>query len=370
MNSTRWIRSAVGAGILAAAVALVVGIAGCEKKASDQSAQSGSGASTNTGSAGNKTASKSNDAAGAKAATSKASKYVVGVIAKSTENPVFLAAKTGAEDAAKDLSIKYGVAIEARWLTPVNEDAAKQAENIEQLVAQSVDGICISCTDGKVLKKPIDDAVSRGVVVVTFDSDSPESNRMAYYGIDDVEAGRAVMRELAEAMGTGGPVAILGGNQTAPNLQARIRGVREELDKLKDRGFTLKKEFYHAENANDAKAMLEQSQTANPDIAGWAMVGGWPLFTQGALDKIADKAKVVSVDTLPAQLGYVKNGQCYALIGQDCYGWGYESVRMVIEKVIEGKTPKDKINHFNLKVVKKDNVSEVEGLWDKWLKKK
>lgn len=296
---------------------------------------------------------------------------VIGVIAKSQSNPVFIAARTGAEDAARDLSKKYGIEIKANWQTPVSEDAQKQSQYMEQLVSQGVDGIAISCTDGQVLQKPIDDAVSKGVTVVTFDSDSPNSKRMAYYGINDADAGRAVMRELAKAMGdNGGKVAILGGNQTAPNLQARIKGVKEELDTLKDKGFVLDKVYYHKETANDAAAELQRVQTANPDIAGWAMVGGWPLFTQNALDGVYDKAKVAAVDTLPEQLGYVKKGQVQALIGQDCYGWGYESVRMIVEKLVEKKNPAKQVNNFELKVVNQANVAEVEGTWQKWLGKK
>jgi ribose transport system substrate-binding protein len=298
----------------------------------------------------------------------------IGVIAKSESNPVFQAAKTGAEDAGKELTTALapeGVEVKIVWRTPVSEDAPTQAQYLEQLVSQGVDGIAISCTNGDLLTPPIDEAVSKGVVVVTFDSDAPRSKRLAYYGIDDVAAGKAVMRELAKAMGdTGGPVAILGGNQTAPNLQARIRGVREGLDALKDKGFTLKNTYYHKETAVDGAAAVQQAQTANPDIAGWAMVGGWPLFTQNALDGVADKAKVVSVDTLPEQLDYVRKGQVQALIGQDCYAWGHESVKILVDKIHRKKDPAATVIHFDLAVVTKDNVEQYAGLWEKWLGRK
>lgn len=296
---------------------------------------------------------------------------VIGVIAKSQSNPVFQAARTGAEDAARELSKQLGVEVKVNWQTPVNEDAQTQAKYIEQLVSQGVDGISVSCTDGNVLKGPIDAAVAKGVVVVTFDSDSPQSKRMAYYGIDDVEAGRAVMRELAKAMGgKGGPIAVLAGNQTAPNLQARVKGVKEELEKLKDKGFTLKQVYYHKETPADAAAMVQQVQNANPEISGWAMVGGWPLFTENALNGVYDKAKVVSVDHLQTELGYVRSGQVQALIGQDCYGWGHETVKMLVDKIHSGKNPAKVINTFELAVVTKDNVDKYDGLWNKWLGKK
>src|SRR5687767_14567915 len=60
--------------------------------------------------------------------------YTIGLVAKSQNNPVFLAAKTGAEDAAKDLGKSMGVTIKIDWQTPMQEDAQKQAALIEQLV--------------------------------------------------------------------------------------------------------------------------------------------------------------------------------------------------------------------------------------------
>lgn len=297
--------------------------------------------------------------------------YRIGVIAKSQSNPVFQAARTGALDAGEELSKKYGVDIKVEWRTPVNEDAQQQAQYVEQLASQGFDAIAISASDANVLTSAVNSAIDRGVVVMTFDSDIPASKRMAYYGINDEEAGRAVMRELAKAMGDkGGKIAILSGNQNATNLNARIAGVKEELAKLKDKGFTLKEVYFTKETASDAAAMIQQVQTANPDIAGWAMVGGWPLFTQNALDGVYDKAKIVSVDHLPEELNYVKNGQVSALIGQDCYGWGYQSVVMLMDKLQNNKSPDKVINNFQLAIVTKDNVSEYEGLWNKWLRKK
>lgn len=294
--------------------------------------------------------------------------YVFGVIAKSQANPVFQAARTGAMDAARDLSAKHGVKVEINWRTPNNEDAQQQAQFLEQLASQGVDGITVSCSDGKVLKGAIDSAVGKGVDVVTFDSDSPDSKRFAYYGIDDVEAGREVMRQLAKAMGEKGTVAILGGNQNATNLQARVRGVKEEAGKFPN--IKVKDTYYHQETAAAAAAKVQEVQSANPDITGWAMVGGWPLFTKNALDGVYEKAKVVSVDHLPEQLGYVKSGQVQALIGQDCYGWGYRTVEMLFDKAHSNKKPEQVINTFKLQIVTKDNAAEFEGIWDKWLGKK
>lgn len=293
--------------------------------------------------------------------------YEIGVIAKSNSNPVFQAAKTGAEDAARDLGKKLGVEIKINWRTPNSEDAQQQSQYMEQLAAQGVAGIAVSCSDGQVLKSAIDSAVAKGVEVVTFDSDSPSSKRMAYYGINDEDAGKFVMDELAKAMGEKGVVAVLAGNQNAPNLQARVRAVREAAKKYP--GIRIKDVYYHVETPTDAAAKVQQVQTANPDITGWAMVGGWPLFTKNALDGVYQNAKVVAVDHLEEQLEYVRKGQVQVLLGQDCYGWGYQSVVMLMDKIHDGKKPEKVINTFKLAKVTKENVEEYAGLWNKWLRK-
>lgn len=295
--------------------------------------------------------------------------YVIGLVAKSQSNPVFIAARTGANDAAKELGEKLGVNIKIEWRTPVSEDGQKQAENIEQLVAAGADGIAVSASDAKLLKGAIDAAVEKGTLVVTFDSDVPDSKRMAYYGTDDVECGKQLARELGKAMGGKGVVAILAGNQTAPNLQGRVRGVREALGaEFKD--ISILDTFYHAETPQDAVAKLEQVQAANPQITGWAMVGGWPLFTENALDKVSGKAKVVAVDALPAQLVYVKNGQVEVLLGQKVYEWGYESVRVLMDKLVGNKAPESAIIKAELVPVTKANAEEYGRNWKKWLGEK
>jgi len=301
------------------------------------------------------------------AAPPKKKTYNIGLIAKSQSNPVFIAAHTGANDMAAELSKKYGVTIKIDWRTPMSEDAQKQAEAIEQLVASGVDGIALSASDAKVLTGAVNSAVDKGIPVVTFDSDVPQSKRLAYFGTDDVACGKMLGDKLAESMGKKGVVAILGGNQTAPNLQGRIRGVKEALKAYPD--MSILDTYYHAETPQDAVAKVEQVQAANPQITGWAMVGGWPLFTANALDKVAGKAKVVAVDALPAQLGYVKNGQVDVLLAQQVYEWGTTSVTLLAEYLIDGKTPSQPIINANLVPVTKENAEEYGKQWDKWLGK-
>src|SRR6478672_8317968 len=223
----------------------------------------------------------------------------IAMIAKSSTNPVFLSARTGAEAAAKELSEKNGVPIEIVWLTPPTEDGQVQAQRIAQAVNEGANAILISCSDAGKVNGAIDDAVARGVAVMTFDSDAPDSKRFAFYGVDDVKTGQAVMQELAKQMGDKGSIAILAGNQNAPNLRKRVDGVKQAA--ASHPGIKIIDTFYHIETPQDAAAEVIRVQNAYPQIQGWAMIGGWPLFTQSLLtDLDPKKVKIVAVDGLPA----------------------------------------------------------------------
>ncbi len=291
----------------------------------------------------------------------------LGLVAKSQGNPVFQAARVGAEDAAADLGKKLGLTIKIDWRTPNEEDAQKQAEAIEQLVLAGAEGIAVSCSDANKLTDAINSAVNNGVPIVTFDSDAPASKRFATYGIDDLECGQQTMEELARVLGGKGIIAVLAGNQNAPNLQRRVAGVREAAKKYP--GITIRDVYYHKETPQDAAAKVEQVMQANPDITGWAMIGGWALFTENALKWQPGTVQCVSVDALPAQLNYIRSGHVPVLLGQQCYQWGYRSVGLLIDKIVLKKDPPAVKEISALVPVTKDNLDDYAKNWAKWLRK-
>ena len=80
-------------------------------------------------------------------------------------------------------------------------------------------------------------------------------------------------------------IAILAGNQSAPNLRNRANGVVEEIKKHP--GMTVVETVYHQETPEQAAATVQREQTARPEIEGWAMIGGWALFTPALLTQEA-----------------------------------------------------------------------------------
>ncbi len=241
-------------------------------------------------------------------------------------------------------------------MTPPTEDGQVQAQRIAQAVNEGASAVLISCSDAGKVTGAINDAVARGVEVMTFDSDAPESRRFAFYGVDDVKTGVAVMDELAKQMNERGSVAILAGNQNAPNLRKRVDGVKQAAAKYPN--MKIVDTFYHVETPQDAAAEVIRVQNAYPQIQGWAMIGGWPLFTQTLLSDLdPKKVKIVAVDALPAELAYVERGLAPVLLAQPTYLWGYVSVQRIFDK-IQLKKDVPAIIPMDLVRVTRDNLGE------------
>ncbi len=79
--------------------------------------------------------------------------------------------------------------------------------------------------------------------------------------------------------------------------------------------------------------------------------------------------KVVSVDALPAEIKYLDSGHVQVLLAQDCYGWGYRSVEMLLDKIVNNQDPSEVKVIDPLMEVNKTNAAEVSKKWDKWLAK-
>ena len=197
------------------------------------------------------------------------------------------------EAKAKELGINL------QWVGPTTSDAGQQVTVIEGLIEKQVDGILISCNDADALKDVIDRAVDAGIVVGCFDSDSPESKRAFYCGTDNYAVGKLAAEEMMKILPDGGKVAILTGVLGAPNLEERIRGFKETVE-----GSNI--EVMPVQTGNDdvqtSVDVVGQYTAANPDLAAWFFVGGWPYFADpDALPEVQkfmeNGGHIISVDT-------------------------------------------------------------------------
>ena len=285
--------------------------------------------------------------------------FTFAVVPKAMNNPFFDLTRDGCEARAKELGN-----VTCTYIGPIEHEAATQAQIIEDLITQGVDGLAISVSDIAAATTVIDRAVEAGIVVITFDSDAPDSKRSAYVGTDNKQFGTALGELLLQVKPEGGTYGMISGGAAAPNLALRVDGVREALA-----GSAWTEVPGSPTFSNDDIALAVQQmgdlKTANPDIGAIVPVGGWPMFAPDGWKNFVDgfKAEVdskalalVVADTLPQQLELLKEGYAHGLVGQRPYEMGQVAMDTLLA-LKNGETVED-IIYTGVDVVTADNVAD------------
>lgn len=302
------------------------------------------------------------------ASVPKASKQriQIGLIAPDQSSAFFQVVHAGAKNAAQVYSNQGGVEVHVSWATPLEADARKQAEAIDHLVSLGVQGIAVACIDSEVLTPAINRAVEKGIPVVTIDSDAPQSKRLAHIGTDDVAIGQSVMAELARVLGDEGTVAMLCGDEKSPGLKLRRQGAMDELARHPGIKLIEGGQVFSRENPEAAAKAINAFQAQHPEVRGWAIMGGWPLFTRDALQWEPGRIKVVSVDALPEMLPYLVSDHVSALYSQDPYGMGDKAVELLVAKIMKNTEPPARVKTDITKVTN-ENLAEFATQWSERL---
>ena len=277
------------------------------------------------------------------------------VVPKSLDIPVFNYAKIGAERQAAELGN-----VEVIWRGPEKADELRQKEIVESFITQRVDGIAISVLNADFLTSTIDRAVDAGIPVVTWDSDAPNSKRLAFYGVDDFKSGEIMGEQAARLLNGKGTVAIIT-SLGAANLRRRLDGVKSALAKTPD--VQVVETYDIKEDPVRCAEIIATGTNRYPDLGAWISTGGWPVFTRNALAAVdSSKTKVISFDTIPPAPDILKSGKAQVLLGQKYFGWGSEPVK-ILAGAAAGRKPATAIIDSGVDIVTTENVEAYLQQW-------
>jgi ribose transport system substrate-binding protein len=280
------------------------------------------------------------------------------LVPKSIGQIYWEACRRGMEKAAEEEGIK------GYFTGPPTTDIAKQIDIIENLIVQGVKGIGISPNDPTAVKDVIARAMKQGIPVVTFDSDAPDSKRMAYIGTDNKAAGKVAGETLAKFMGGKGEFVILTGGLGAHNLNLRIEGFREAV-----KNYPEMKEADLQPDEDDsekATAIAENLLISHPNLAGFFGVSapGGPGAARAVKDaNKVGKVVIVGFDDTPECRAYIEEGVIQATVAQRPFDMGYKAIKILVDAQ-KGTKPKDKIIDTGVVVITKDNLKETEQKYD------
>lgn len=264
----------------------------------------------------------------------------------------------GAEAMAAELKEKHGVEIEIYATAATDGTTAGQVQVLENCVNQGYDGIVIAPVDPEACTPVIDRAIEGGTIVITIDTDAPNSKRLAFVGTDNVEFGRKLAQTAVDLLGGKGNVVILNGMPTQLGMVQRLQGIREVL--AENPGMVELDCQSHNGDFAAGMSIVENMVAANADfdVLLYLDAGGENAVNVWASKgwKCTDKLAVLS-DNMENVLNAVRDGTANATVVQRQYNWGYYGTE-VIYNALNGTNPESDFVNTGCFVLTKENIDE------------
>lgn len=225
---------------------------------------------------------------------------------------------------------------QVHWFVPPKEDVRVQVSTMESFIARGVDGIAIGPSNPEAIKSAVQVALKRGIKVITFDTDAPDSGRLLYVGTDNERAGFEAGKVMVQLLKGEGKVAICTGSLTALNSIQRMEGFRRALKGTK---ITVVEVYNDREDRASALSNAQAALQKYPDLKGFYGVYAFNGPACAEAVKMAGKAgKVVIVcfDATAEHLKLIREGVISATVAQRPYRMGYLASQILYQMVTEG----------------------------------
>ncbi|MHA7967120.1 ribose ABC transporter substrate-binding protein RbsB [Paenibacillus sp. CAU 1782] len=279
-------------------------------------------------------------------APAKTEGITIGLAVSTQSNPFFVTLKEGAERAALAGEAKLTV-------VDAQDDAAKQASSIEDLIQQKVDVIIINPTDSAAIVPAVQSANAAGIPVITVDRVSDGGTVVSHIASDNKAGGALAAKYIAEKLGGNGNVVELEGIPGSSAARERGAGFNEEIAKSSGIGVSAKQpaDFDRAKGLT----VMENIVQGNKDIkAVFAHNDEMALGALKALEAAGlSDVIVVGFDATDDALKEVSSGALSATVAQKPEEMGILAVQTAI-KVAKGEQVDASIP-VDLELISKDS---------------
>ncbi|QAV25684.1 ribose ABC transporter substrate-binding protein RbsB [Neobacillus thermocopriae] len=254
----------------------------------------------------------------------------IGLSISTLNNPFFVTLKEGAEKAAKEANVSLTV-------VDAQNDPAKQASDIEDLIQQGVDIILINPTDSSAVVSAIESANQANIPVITVDRSADGGEVVAHIASDNVAGGKMAGEFIIEALKDGGNIVELEGIPGSSAARERGEGFHQVIDKASNIKVVAKQaaDFDRAKGLSVMENILQSQKDIkavfahNDEMALGALEA---LEAHGMKDVI-----VVGFDATDDAVKAVQEGKMAATIAQKPALIGENAVKTAL-KVVNGET--------------------------------
>lgn len=280
-----------------------------------------------------------------------ASKPRIAVIMKSLANEFFVNMEAGTREHHAAHADDYDLIING-----IKDEAAlgEQVALVEQMIATGVDVIVLAPADSKAMIPSVRRALAQGIVVINIDNRldaqiiADSGITVPFVGPVDREGARAVGEYLAQQLGAGDQVAIIGGISTAYNAQQRQLGFEEAMADVGADIVSVQDGNWHQAKASTlASALISEY----PNLQ--ALLCSNDNMAIGAVAAVRQAGKtgqihVVGYDNISATHTLLKNGEMLATADQHGSQLAIYGIEFALQILNEGTVPEDRMTPVEL----------------------
>lgn len=258
----------------------------------------------------------------------KTKDFKIGLSISTLNNPFFVSLKEGAEKEAKAQGATLQVA-------DAQDDAAKQASDIEDMIQKKVDLILINPTDSAAVGAAVQTANDADIPVITVDRNAEAGDVIAHIASDNVAGGKQAGEYMIELVGDKAKVVELEGIPGASATRDRGEGFHAAVDSKLD---VVAKQSANFDRAKGLSVMENILQN-NKDIK--AVFAHNDEMALGAVEALKaagmEDVKVIGFDATDDAVKAVEDGKMAGTVAQKPAEIGKTGIDTAI-KHLKGET--------------------------------
>jgi ABC-type sugar transport system substrate-binding protein len=219
-------------------------------------------------------------------------------------------------------------------------DPVKQADDIEDLLAQDLDALLITAANPDAIVASIEQADEMGVPVFTIDSAANSDLVMNHTGNDLYCIGYRSVEFLADYIGGEGKILHINGVPGMAIVTWNTDGVEAYVAEHPD--IELVQTAYANWDPAQALAATEDMLLAHPDLAGIYVIS--EVMTQGPIQALAAQGltgeiPIMSGGFAPESQQWLENEEIVAAFEWSSYEGGQEQMQRIYDYLTEGIVP-------------------------------
>ncbi len=223
----------------------------------------------------------------------------------------------------------------------------------EELLEGGARGLVINAPDNIVIAAEIERLTKAGVVVVTYNSDLPDSTRVCHVGQDLLKSGRIAAGLMARSLSAKDHILVITGNMEFHSNRVRIDGFLEHLKTLgfSSDSYDLKECYERYDLSYDA---VSQALETLPKLHGIYMGTENVKACVDALAKTRRRVTVVVNDLTPVAKHALKTGAVDFVVEQDFTAQVQQAILLLQKHLLYGQAVRKPVIHVQTSIVTRE----------------